>query len=80
MNDWHYMGLGDDNNLYDEEGNSRPMTTADYQFEFGKYNGMKLCDVTDKGYLVWLQESNESKKVPDWYQDRLLTMRIKELS
>lgn len=77
---WVYMGLGDDDHLYDEQGNKRRITTADYEFTFGKYSGLTMNQVTDKGYLEWLQESNLAKKPSDWYLDRIITMRLKELS
>lgn len=77
---WEYMGLGDDDHLYDEEGNKRLITTRDYTFTFGKYKDLTMADVTDAGYLRWLQESNLQKKHVDWYLDRVVTMRLEELT
>lgn len=76
---WEYMGLGDDDHLYDEEGNKRPITTADYVLPFGKYKDMTLEEVSDTSYLLWLQKSNLEKKPIDWYMDRVISMRLKEL-
>jgi len=73
------MGLGDDDHLYDEDGNKRPITTADFTIPFGKYKDLMLADITDTSYLRWLQDSNLEKKPPDWYMDRVISMRLKEL-
>lgn len=74
------MGLEDDNHLYDEDGNKRPITSSDYTLPFGKYKGLTLAEVNDVGYLKWLQDSNLQKKPSDWYMDRVISIRLKELS
>lgn len=79
MSKWEYMGLGDDDHLYDEAGNKRPLTTADLTLPFGKYKDWTVAQVTDTGYLEWLLKSNLEKKPPDWYMDRIISMRLNEL-
>lgn len=71
--------MGDDDHLYDEDGNKRPITTKDFTLPFGKYKDMTLHDVSDISYLEWLQKSNLEKKPVDWYMDRVISMRLKEL-
>ena len=77
---WEYMGLGDDNHLYDEDGHKRPITTHDDTLHFGKYKDLTLAEVSDVGYLQWLQKSNLEKKPSDWFLDRIISMRLKELA
>ena len=73
------MRAGDDNHLYDEEGNCRDITTHDYVFPYGKYKGLELAEISDVSYLEWARDSNNEKKPSDWYFDKVVTMRIKEL-
>lgn len=68
------MRKGDDDNLYSEAGKKRPLTTKDLTIEFGKYKGMKVADINDKGYLEWLYKVKED----DWYVRRIVGMRLKE--
>lgn len=77
---WEYMKEGDDDGLYDEEGNKRDITTNDYIMPFGKYKDLMLSEVSDVGYLKWILAKNEDKKPNDWWMHKLLNMRIKELS
>lgn len=74
------MMVGDNDHLYDEEGNCRDITTHDYVMPYGKYKGFELYDISDKSYLEWARDSNNEKKTCDWYFDKVVTMRIKELS
>jgi hypothetical protein len=73
------MVKGDYTNLYFEDGTVRPLSTNDFVFEWGKFKDMKLSEVTDVSYLQWLSKSNQEKKPPDWYQETLVAMRLKEL-
>lgn len=73
------MKLGDDDHLYDEEGNCRDITTHDYVFPYGKYKGFELAEIGDVSYLEWARDSNNEKKPSDWYFNKVVTMRIKEL-
>lgn len=73
------MRAGDDDHLYDEEGNRRDITTHDYVFPYGRFEGFKLSEVDDTSYLEWARDSNNAKKPSDWYFNKVVTMRIKEL-
>lgn len=74
------MRAGDNDHLYDGEGNCRDITTHDYVMPYGKYRGFELYDISDKSYLEWARDSNNEKKPTDWYFNKLVTMRIEELS
>lgn len=76
---WEYMKAGDDDHIYDEEGNSRIITTKDYVFPYGKYQGVALADLDDVGYLMWAWTSNTKKKPVDWFFNKVVLMRLKEL-
>lgn len=80
MNPWQYMRPGDDDHLYDEEGNRRLICTKDYVFPYGKYKGASLFELDDKYYLEWAKKVNLEKKQHDWFFDKIVTMRLKELS
>lgn len=73
------MKPGDNDHLYDEEGNCRDITTHDYVFPYGRFEGFKLSEVDDVSYLEWARDSNNKKKPSDWYFNKVVTMRIKEL-
>lgn len=77
---WEFMKVGDDNHLYDEEGNCRDITTHDYVIPFGKYKGLEVYEVSDVSYLTYLKQSNDGKKPTDWYMNKIISMRLKELS
>lgn len=79
-NPWVYMIPGDADHLYDEEGNKRPLCTRDYVFPYGKYRGASLYELDDAGYLRWAKKMNDEQKCPDWFFDKIVTMRLKELS
>jgi uncharacterized protein (DUF3820 family) len=68
------MKKGDDEHLYSENGDKRPLTTRDYIIPFGKYQGMRVSDITDRGYLEWLYKVKED----DWYLRKIVGMRLKE--
>lgn len=79
---WEYMKVRDNDHLYDEEGNRRRITTDDFVMPYGKYKGLALSEISDRGYLEWAQGKNREKgpTYEDWYFDKIVTMRIKELS
>ena len=57
-----------------EDGTSEKLQTKHVVFERGKYEGDKLSDVLDKGYLQWL-----SKLDDDWFVPKMALIRLKEL-
>lgn len=78
-NPWEFMREGDDDHLYDEHGNRRPLCTRDYVFPYGKYKGTALTDITDVGYLQWAKKKNDEAPLPDWFFDKIVVMRLTEL-
>lgn len=78
-NPWVYMKQGDDDHLYDEDGNCRPLCTRDYVFPYGKYKGTALNEVTDVGYLKWAKSKNDIERCPDWFFNKIVMMRLREL-
>lgn len=80
MNDnWGYMVEGDDDNMHFEDGTVRPLNTTDFTLPWGKYKDLTLAEVTDLSYLTWLKKTVVPEK-QDWFMDRIVSMRIKELT
>ena len=79
-NPWQYMKPGDDDNIYDEEGGCRPLNTHDYVFPYGKYKGASLFEIVDRGYLEWAKKQNDAEKCPNWFFNKIVTMRLRELA
>jgi hypothetical protein len=74
------MKDGDDDHLYNEEGKKRRLNTHDYVFPYGKYKGYSLYELDDVGYLQWAKKQNDADlRGPDWFFDKIVTMRLKEL-
>jgi hypothetical protein len=72
------MVQGDDDHLYFGDGSRRPIVTADYPLEWGKYKGLLLSEVTDRSYVQWLEKVGVEKN--DWFLTKVVTMRLQELT
>lgn len=75
---WEFMWPPDEDYMYSENGTKRRITTKDFTFPWGKYEGMTLADVSDRSYIEWLLKTAVEKK--DWWQEKLARMRLEELS
>lgn len=72
------MVKGDNDNLYFGDGSKRPLTTHDYTMPYGKYEGLTIGEMTDVNYLQWMLRNAVEKR--EWFVERLVTMRLKELT
>lgn len=57
-----------------EDGEKRPLKMSDVMVERGKYQGKRLSDVLDVGYLQWM-----SKLEDNWFVGEMAKIRLKEL-
>lgn len=75
---WPHMVKGDNDHLYFGDGTKRAVSTTDLTLPYGKYAGRTVAEIDDVGYLRWLHETAVEK--PDWFLERVVTMRLKELT
>ena len=71
---WWFMWPPDEDNLYCEDGQKRPLTASDYVIGFGKYKGLTIAEVTDEGYLRWMKQEIGEKK-GDWLLLKCLSLK-----
>jgi uncharacterized protein (DUF3820 family) len=72
---WWFMWPPDEENMYCEDGQVRPLQASDYLLTFGKYSGLTLADVTDEWYLNFLQ--GVADKNGDWFLNKCLSLKKK---
>lgn len=74
---WYHLELGDDDNVYFDDGRIDGIAPRHFLFSFGKYAGRTLAEVNDVWYLNFLMKMAVEKK--DWWLQKCVTMRAKEL-
>lgn len=74
---WSFMWPGDMEHVYYEDGTKRDLATGDYVVTFGKYSGTRMDEMSDVGYIQWLQKSAVEKG--DALLEKVCTMRLYEL-
>lgn len=70
---WAGLSLTQPHTIAYEDGTTAPLTTDQIFFNFGKYNGLRLSEVSDMGYLQWLVREG------DVWQELAATLRLSEL-
>ena len=74
-NDWAMIDWDNDEIVYDESGERKPMKTSHFVFTVGKYKGQKLSEVNSLSYLQFLKDKNPD----DYLVQVMFERRIKEL-
>ena len=66
-----------------EDGTTTPLTTSHLMVQIGKYKGMSLATVTDRGYLQWMLKSAEGNPErgdkPDVFSKYCVNLRLQQL-
>jgi len=75
---WSFMWPGDMKHVYYEDGTKRALETGDYLITFGKYSGTRVDELSDVGYLQWLERSAVEKN--DALLQEMCKIRLEELT
>jgi hypothetical protein len=72
------VGSMDGKRVLFDDGTEKDLETSDLMVTIGKYKGMDLSDVSDRGYLEWMY--NASMEKDEVCTANRIKMRLDELS